>query len=85
MRNDYNVKSLFVYGIAAFFVANALYFAIKGFFFQQAGFGYVWSMFNYFVAAVSLLFMHAFKQLARQYAEDPASSDFSFIAHKKRR
>jgi len=56
--------------VAALFLANAFYFLVKGYFFQQAGFGYVWSMFNYFVAGISLLFMIAFKKMAFHLKEN---------------
>ncbi len=63
-----NPKALFLYIVAAFFVANSVYFALKGYLYQNAGFAYVWSTFQYFVAVVSLMFAKAFKDYAR--AED---------------
>ena len=72
-----NAKALFLYLVAAFFVANAVYFTIKGYFVQFAGFAYVWSAFQYFVAVVSLMFAKAF----RDYACAEEKSD---AARKKR-
>ena len=55
-----NPKALSLYLVAAFFVANAIYFIAKGYLYQSAAFGYVWSAFQYFVAVVSIMFAKAF-------------------------
>ena len=65
----YDPKSVVLYLASAFCLANVFYFVAKGFTFQSASFGYVWSTFNYFVAAVFFLFMKAFWHLAGTHAE----------------
>ena len=65
----YDPKSILLYLAAGFCLANIFYFVAKGFFFQQASLGYVWSAFNYFVAAVFYLFMRAFWFLAGKREE----------------
>jgi len=67
-----NPKALFLYLVAAFFVANAVYFLLKGYFYQSSGFAYVWSTFQYLVAIVSVMFAKAFRDYARAEERDDA-------------
>ncbi|MFH1107325.1 MAG: hypothetical protein V1787_05515 [Candidatus Micrarchaeota archaeon] len=57
----YNPKAMLLYLIAAYFVANGIYFVVKGYMYQNAGFGYVWATFQFFVGVVSIMFAKAFK------------------------